>query len=89
MIEMLPPSAVRAAKRNARTHGKAQQEAVAHSIRTIGLIQPVVIDEQNHIVGVMSCGMQQRAWAYADSCDPRFAPLRDRRQVIVVSLRNG
>ena len=50
MVEMLPPSAVRAAKRNARTHGKAQQEAVAHSIRTFGLIKPVVVDEQNRIV---------------------------------------
>ena len=50
MVEMLPPSSLKPAKRNARTHNKAQEEAVANSVLHFGVIKPVVIDEQNRIV---------------------------------------
>ena len=50
MVEMLPPSSLKAAKRNARTHNKAQEEAVANSVLHFGVIKPVVIDEENRIV---------------------------------------
>jgi hypothetical protein len=50
MVEMLPPSSLEAAKRNARAHNKAQEEAVANSVLHFGVIKPVVIDEENRIV---------------------------------------
>ncbi len=50
MVEMLPPSSLKPAKRNARAHNKAQEEAVANSVLHFGVIKPVVIDEQNRIV---------------------------------------
>jgi len=50
MVEMLPPSNLKPAKRNARTHNKAQEAAVANSVLHFGVIKPVVIDEQNRIV---------------------------------------
>ena len=50
MVEMLPPASLKAAKRNARTHNKAQEEAVANSVLHFGVIKPVVIDEENRIV---------------------------------------
>jgi DNA modification methylase len=50
MVEMLPPASLKAAKRNARVHNKAQEEAVANSVLHFGVIKPVVIDEQNRIV---------------------------------------
>ncbi len=50
MVEMLPPSSLKPAKRNARAHNKAQEEAVANSVLHFGVIKPVVIDERDHIV---------------------------------------
>ncbi|BAQ16628.1 site-specific DNA-methyltransferase [Methyloceanibacter caenitepidi] len=50
MVEMLSPASLKAAKRNARAHNKAQEEAVANSILQFGVIKPVVIDEQSRIV---------------------------------------
>ncbi|ODS02601.1 DNA methylase N-4 [Methyloceanibacter marginalis] len=50
MVEMLSPSSLKPAKRNARAHNKAQEEAVANSVLHFGVIKPVVIDEQNRIV---------------------------------------
>lgn len=50
MVEMLPPSSLKAAKRNARSHNKAQEEAVANSVLHFGVIKPVVIDDENRIV---------------------------------------
>ncbi|WP_244500357.1 ParB/Srx family N-terminal domain-containing protein [Methyloceanibacter methanicus] len=50
MVEMLPPASLKAAKRNARAHNKAQEEAVVNSVLHFGVIKPVVIDEQNRIV---------------------------------------
>ena len=50
MVEMLPPASLNPAKRNARAHDKAQEEAVANSVLHFGVIKPVVIDEENRIV---------------------------------------
>jgi DNA modification methylase len=50
IVEMLSPSALRPAKRNARTHNKAQEEAVANSLTHFGVIKPVVIDEHCRVV---------------------------------------
>jgi hypothetical protein len=50
MVEMLPPASLKPAKRNARAHNKAQEEAVANSVLHFGVIKPIVIDEQNRIV---------------------------------------
>jgi len=50
MVEMLSPSSLEPAKRNARAHNKAQEEAVANSVLHFGVIKPVVIDEGNRIV---------------------------------------
>ena len=43
-------ASLKAAKRNARTHNKAQEEAVANSVLHFGVIKPVVIDAENRIV---------------------------------------
>jgi len=50
LVEMLPPSSLKPAKRNARAHNKAQEGAVANSLIHFGVIKPVVIDEQDRIV---------------------------------------
>jgi len=50
MAEMLSPSKLKPAKRNARTHSKAQEEAVANSVLHFGVIKPVVIDKRDRIV---------------------------------------
>ena len=50
MVEMVPPGALKPAKRNARSHNKAQEAAVANSLTHFGIIKPVVIDDHNQIV---------------------------------------
>ena len=50
MVEMLPPSKLKPAKRNARTHNDAQIDLIANSILRFGFIRPVVIDYRNRIV---------------------------------------
>jgi DNA modification methylase len=49
-MEMLPPSALRAAPRNARTHSKKQIGQVAESIRRFGFINPIIVDQRGQIV---------------------------------------
>ena len=49
-VEMLAPSSLRPAKRNARTHNEAQIDLLANSILHFGVIRPVVIDDRNRIV---------------------------------------
>ena len=49
-IEMLSPSRLRPAQRNARTHNEAQIELLAKSILNFGFIKPVVIDDRGRIV---------------------------------------
>jgi len=50
MVEMVPPGALKPAKRNARSHNKAQEAAIANSLTHFGIIKPVVIDDHNQIV---------------------------------------
>lgn len=50
MVEMLPPASLKAAKRNARVHNKAQEDAVANSVLHFGVIKPVIVGEQDRIV---------------------------------------
>lgn len=50
MVEMLPPDTLKPAKRNARAHNKAQEDAVANSLIHFGVIKPVVIDDHGRIV---------------------------------------
>ena len=50
LIEMLPPSRLKPAKRNARTHNDAQIDLLANSILRVGVIKAVVIDDRNRIV---------------------------------------
>jgi DNA modification methylase len=49
-MEMLPPSALRAAPRNARTHSKKQIRQVADSILRFGFINPIIVDHRTQIV---------------------------------------
>jgi DNA modification methylase len=50
MVEMLPPSKLKPAKRNARTHNEKQIELLARSILHFGFIKPVVIDDRGRII---------------------------------------
>jgi DNA modification methylase len=50
MVEMLAPSSLKAAKRNARTHSEKQIELIANSILHFTLIKPVIIDNRGRIV---------------------------------------
>jgi ParB-like chromosome segregation protein Spo0J len=50
MVEMVPPGTLKPARRNARSHSKAQEEAVANSIRQFGVIKPVAADDRRRIV---------------------------------------
>jgi DNA modification methylase len=50
MVEMLPPSSLKPAERNARTHNERQVELIANSILHFGLIKPVIIDDRGRIV---------------------------------------
>jgi DNA modification methylase len=50
MVEMLPPSKLKPAKRNARTHNEKQIDLLADSILRFGFIKPVVIDDRGRIV---------------------------------------
>lgn len=49
-IELLPPSKLKPAKRNARTHNEKQVDLLANSIVHFGFIKPVVIDDRGRIV---------------------------------------
>lgn len=48
--ESLPPDALKANPRNARTHPKRQLEAIAASIRRFGFLNPVLIDAEDVII---------------------------------------
>jgi DNA modification methylase len=48
--EMVPPHALRAASRNARTHSKKQIGQIAASIQRFGFVSPVIVDHRNRIV---------------------------------------
>ncbi len=50
MVEMLPPSSLKPAKRNARTHNEAQIDRLANSMLQFGVIKPVVVDDRLQIV---------------------------------------
>ena len=50
MIETCPPSSLKPARRNARTHNEAQIDLLANSILHFGVIKPVVIDDRGRIV---------------------------------------
>lgn len=50
MVEMLPPSSLKPAKRNAKTHNDAQIALLASSLSHFGFIRPVVIDDRGRIV---------------------------------------
>ena len=78
MVEMLPPASLKAAKRNARAHNKAQEEAVANSVLHFGLIKPVVIDEQYRIVaGHVVWRAAKKLGSKAGAGDPGLASLGD------------
>lgn len=49
-IETLPLETIKPAKRNARTHSKAQIRQIAQSIERFGFINPVLIDRDLNIV---------------------------------------
>ena len=49
-LRQQPVSVLRSAKRNARTHSKAQIGKIADSIRTFGFVNPVLVDAQNSII---------------------------------------
>jgi DNA methylase/ParB-like nuclease domain len=49
-IEMLPPEALKAYARNARTHSKKQIRQIADSIKEFGFCNPVLIDGNAHII---------------------------------------
>jgi hypothetical protein len=49
-IENLPPGQLKPWPRNARTHSKQQVQQIARSIERFGFTQPVLIDEDNHIL---------------------------------------
>lgn len=48
--EIVPTESLKPAKRNARVHSDAQQEALTESLRQFGLITPIVVDSGNRIV---------------------------------------
>ena len=50
MVEMLPPTGLKPAKRNAKTHNEAQIDLLANSLVHFGFIRPVVIDDRRRIV---------------------------------------
>jgi DNA modification methylase len=50
MVEMLPPTSLKPAKRNARTHNEAQVELLANSILHFGVIKPVVAADRQRLV---------------------------------------
>ena len=49
-IEMIAPGDLQPWARNARTHSRKQVRQIADSIRTFGFTNPVLIDEQRHIL---------------------------------------
>jgi len=49
-IEMLSPSSLRPAKRNARTHSRRQIREIANSMARFGIINPIVADQHGQIV---------------------------------------
>jgi hypothetical protein len=49
-VEMLSVAKLQPAKRNARTHSKKQVREIANSIQRFGMINPIVVDEQQRIV---------------------------------------
>lgn len=49
-IEMMPPSTLRPYLRNARVHPKRQIKKIAESIRQIGFVNPILIDEHGEII---------------------------------------
>lgn len=49
-IEMIPPNALRAWAKNARTHSRKQVKQIAESIRTFGFTNPVLIDAEDTIL---------------------------------------
>lgn len=50
MVEMVSPSSLKPAKRNARTHNERQIELIATSILHFGVIKPVVADDRQQLV---------------------------------------
>jgi DNA modification methylase len=48
-VEMLPPTSLRPAPRNARTHSKKQIRQIAESIKRFKFINPVIIDDRRRI----------------------------------------
>lgn len=50
VLEMIPPGELRTWSRNARTHSRKQLRQIAESIGTFGFTNPVLIDEQRHIL---------------------------------------
>lgn len=49
-IEMIPPDALRAWAKNARTHSRKQVKQIAESISTFGFTNPVLIDGSDTIL---------------------------------------
>jgi hypothetical protein len=49
-LELLPPGALKAYPRNARTHSAKQVRQIARSIERFGFNNPVLVDEGNQII---------------------------------------
>jgi hypothetical protein len=49
-IEMRPVKKLRPSERNARTHSKRQREKLIAAVRRFGFINPIIIDEEGHIL---------------------------------------
>lgn len=49
-VEMLPPESLKPARRNARKHSRRQLRQVANSIETFGWTNPILIDDDGHIL---------------------------------------
>ena len=69
MVEMLPPSGIKPAKRNAKTHNDAQIDLLANSILHFGFIKPVVIDDRGRIVA------GHGIWMAAKKLDLKLIPV--------------
>ena len=50
IIESIEISKLKPARRNARTHSKLQTSQIAESIRRFGFTNPVLIDDDNHLI---------------------------------------
>jgi hypothetical protein len=89
-IEYRPTDTLKAYERNARMHPRQQQRVLTNSIRAFGFVAPIIVDENDVVVGGHGVLLAANELGYAEVPVVRLAHLGDaEKKVLRIALNRS